>query len=557
MRRSRGAFVGLLLCGTLAMADAWAQVPLPGTVQPGQIERQFEKLPEPRAKPAEIRIPDTGQKPPPNADGVRFVLNRLTVDGVTVYPAATVRAIYEGFLGKEVTLAEIYRIANTLTTRYRNDGYILSQVIVPAQSVEGGAMRLQAIEGYVADVRVEAGSAELRERVSRYAEKIKVSRPLTAAVLERYLLLINDLPGVFARGVLVSSKIQQGASDLVIQVTPRIFSAGLSFDNRGGRSLGPHRLLGDAEVYYPLGMGARTGLRLVNAGDGELTFAMLSHDQWLGSEGGKLGVSYSVVRSKPEELAFIPLNLETASNALNISYSHPLKRSRAENLYVRGTLAVHDGETKIFSVRDTEDHLRSVRLGLTYDKADRLAGINILDIEYSQGFQGMGSSKNGDIFLSRPEGRVDFSKATMYAARLQSLGGSWSALAAFNGQYAFTNLLASELFSFGGEQFGRGYDPSELVGDHGAALKFELRYSGVIAEAAYTAYGFYDVGQVRQRNPGGLAATTSAASAGLGVRMNLGRRWSGVVEFAKPLTKIVAQENDREVRFYGGLSLRF
>lgn len=116
-------------------------------------------------------------------------------------------------------------------------------------------------------------------------------------MLERYLLLINDLPGVFARGVLASSRIQQGASDLVIQLTPRIFSAGLSFDNRGGRSLGPHRLLGDAEIHYPVGMGARTGLRLVNAGDGELTFAMLSHDQWLGSEGGKLGVSYSVVRT--------------------------------------------------------------------------------------------------------------------------------------------------------------------------------------------------------------------------------------------------------------------
>jgi hemolysin activation/secretion protein len=178
LERWLGITLSSVICATLAMADAWAaQAPLPGTVLPGQIERQFEKLPEPRAKPAEIRVPDTRQKPPPNADAVRFVLNRLTIDGVTVYPADTVRAAYERFLGKEVTLAEIYRIADTLTTRYRNDGYILSQVIVPAQAVEGGAMRLQAIEGYVADVRVEAGSAELRERVSRYAEKIKATRP--------------------------------------------------------------------------------------------------------------------------------------------------------------------------------------------------------------------------------------------------------------------------------------------------------------------------------------------------------------------------------------------
>ncbi len=256
-------------------------------------------------------------------------------------------------------------------------------------------------------------------------------------------------------------------------------------------------------------MGARTGLKAVTTGNGELAFAVLSHNQWIGFEGGKLGVSYSASRSKPEEMSIIPLNLETTSNSLNISYSHPIKRSREENLYLRATLGIHDGETKIFGVRDTEDHLRSIRLGLTYDKADILAGINTLDIEYSHGLKGNGASKNNDPFLSRAQGRVDYSKATIYAARLQLIGSGWSALAAFNGQYAFTNLLASELFGFGGEQFGRGYDPSELVGDHGAALKFELRHSGAIANATYTAYGFYDVGQVRQRNPGASAEDTT------------------------------------------------
>ena len=448
-------------------------------------------------------------------------------------------------------------MAEKLTARYRNDGYILSQVVVPAQTVDGGVVRLEAIEGHVAAVRVEGASERVTQNILEHANKIKASRPLTSATLERYLLLINDLPGVFARGVLASSKSQQGASDLVIQVTPRIFSAGLSTDNRGSRSLGPRRALADAEVYYPLGMGARSGLRLVTTGNGELAYGVLSHDQWLGSEGGKLGVSYSVSRSKPEEMAIIPLNLETASNSLNISYSHPLKRSREENLYLRATLGIHDRETKIFGIRDTEDHLRSIRLGLTYDKADTLAGINTLDIEYSHGLKGNGASKNNDPFLSRPQGRVDYAKATLYAARLQSIGGGWSALAAFNGQYAFTNLLASELFGFGGEQFGRGYDPSELVGDHGIALKFELRYSGAVAGGAYTAYGFYDVGEVRQRNPGGLEAATSAASSGMGIRLNFGRHLSGVAEFAKPLTKQVAQEKGHKTRFYGGLSLLF
>lgn len=155
-----------------------------------------------------------------------------------MYTADALRGTYASLIGKEVTLADIYTVAGKLTTRYRNDGFILSQVVVPAQTVDGGVVRLEAIEGHVAGVR-------FTQTILEHANKIKASRPLTAAVLERYLLLINDLPVVFARGVLASSKSQQGASDLVIQVTPRIFSAGLSIDNRGTRSMGPRRVLAD------------------------------------------------------------------------------------------------------------------------------------------------------------------------------------------------------------------------------------------------------------------------------------------------------------------------
>ena len=90
---------------------------------------------------------------PTGADQVRFVLHALQVDGVTAYPAAEIRAAYADLLGTEVTLARIYDVAAALTRQYRNDGYVLSQVVVPEQSIRAGSVRLQAIEGYVANVR--------------------------------------------------------------------------------------------------------------------------------------------------------------------------------------------------------------------------------------------------------------------------------------------------------------------------------------------------------------------------------------------------------------------
>ena len=130
VRRSGFGFgVGLLCSVGLAVPGAWAQQ-RPGTTQPGQIEKQFERPPEPSAKPGAIAIQETGRKPPPNAADVRFVLNGLTVDGTTIYRPDSLRRLYERYLGTQVTLAQIYGIVDVLTARYRNDGYILSQVIV-------------------------------------------------------------------------------------------------------------------------------------------------------------------------------------------------------------------------------------------------------------------------------------------------------------------------------------------------------------------------------------------------------------------------------------------
>src|SRR5688572_24352478 len=85
-------------------------------------------------------------------------------------------------------------------------------------------MRLQAIEVYIADVRVEGGDTALNARVRGYAEKIRAVRPLTIGALERYVLLVNDIPGVQARAVLMPGA-TLGASDLVLQLSQRGYAA--------------------------------------------------------------------------------------------------------------------------------------------------------------------------------------------------------------------------------------------------------------------------------------------------------------------------------------------
>lgn len=544
----------------LAFSAAAVAQTAPGTILPGQIERQFQTLPTPRSKPFEAPATAPQQAAPSNAAEIRFVLNSMSIEGATVYPESALRGLYEPYVKREVSLADIYVIANALTAKYRNDGYILSQAIVPPQAVEGGVVRITVVEGFVAEVKVEGDVGGRQSLIAALSDKITRTRPLTSKALERYLLLMNDLPGATARATLAPSATQAGASDLMVQFSHRTFSGGIAVDNRGSKSQGPWRATADLDLNTVLGLHEKTSLKVVTTADEELNYVTLNHEEPLGTEGGKLALNAAVTRSEPPVDAIVPTTLQTSSDSAGITYTHPLIRSRGTNLYGRVGLGGYNGETEVDSARASKDRIRAVRLGMTWDYADRLLGINILDTELSRGLNVLGATRSGSEGLSRPTGKSDFTKITLYGARLQSITDKWSLLAAVNAQYAFSDLLSPELFGVGGEQFGRGYDPSELVGDSGAALKLELRYAGTLPDSlltGYTVYGFYDIGKVHQRTTISDTSEGSAASAGFGLRYNLGRYVSGFLELAKPLTRIVLVEGDRALRVYFGLGARF
>jgi hemolysin activation/secretion protein len=543
-------WVGVLL----AAGVAWGQSP------PGQFEREFQREPEPRVPPEPIIPPGAEERAPPGADQVRFVLKSVQVDGVTVYPADEIRAAYADLIGTEITLARVYELADALTRKYRNDGFVLSQVVVPQQAIRAGAVRLQAIEGYIANVRIEGEVLGPRADLDVYTDRIRASRPLRAADLERYLLLVNELAGVTARATL-SPAAEAGASDLTIDVSQRRARGAVALTNRGSKSLGPWRVDASADVYALFGAFDRTSVRVIQTvfETNELTFLNGAYERPLGTDGLKAIVTGSYVNSTPGPPQ--NLNLPTNSTSATATLLYPIQRARIGNLSVRGTFSYYNGQTDFQDFELSEDRIRAVRVGVGWDAIDAWRGVNVADVELSQGLKGLGASASDNPLASRPGGRPDFTKVTLYAARLQSLAPRWSVLAAVNAQYAFNELLAPEEFAYGGEQFGRAYNYAELVGDSGVAFKIDLRYtdrtSWAIAREVMP-YAFYGIGAVYQRNPPpGQPTRSSAANVGAGVRVTGDRGFSGYLEVAKPLTRIVAEEGSKDARVFVAVQLAF
>jgi hemolysin activation/secretion protein len=192
--------VGLFACLSASMGQALAQT-VPPSSDPSRLPERVTEQPRlPRAAPLVIS-PQEGTKAPEGAEKLKFKLRSLTVKGSSVYSSGDLVQEWSGMLGREVSVDEIFKLADKLSARYRTDGYVLSQVIVPHQEIDGGRVTLQAVEGYLSDVKFEGDPLPSLLQDAQ-ATRLKASRPLRADVMERALLLFRGVQGFTTTSVL-------------------------------------------------------------------------------------------------------------------------------------------------------------------------------------------------------------------------------------------------------------------------------------------------------------------------------------------------------------------
>ena len=389
-----------------ALSPALAQSPgftPPPSAEPGQIERQLQPPVQPRIPRKSPDFDDGFRVDPGEAGELSLTLESIVVEGSTVYSEEELASLYEGRLGRETALAEVFGIADAITARYRNDGYMLSRAILPPQTIDEGKVTIRIIEGYIDEVRIEGEVRGDRKLLNAYAEKIKRSRPLAVADLERYLLLVDDLPGISSEAVLKPAEDTPGAADLVIAVEEEAGDGFVRVDNRGSRFNGPVRVWAGAGVNSLVADHDRTAARFVTAGGGELTYAEVGHEQQIGTEGSKVQVQVAHTDSEPGH-TLRPLEIESASTSFRMGFVSPVIRSRDQNLSLRADFTVRDSETTIFGNRLSRDRVRFASLGALWGGTDAMGGVNMLGLYLDRGLTVLGATGRGTPDLSREGG---------------------------------------------------------------------------------------------------------------------------------------------------------
>ncbi|MCB1581154.1 MAG: ShlB/FhaC/HecB family hemolysin secretion/activation protein [Rhodospirillales bacterium] len=565
---SKGILTFSLLVGT--SLSALAQLPTAqeraatGQANPGRVQEQILDGDQLFAPGPKIHVKDLVlQNMPANADKIRFKLSQIEFEGVGVYDKADIQPLYASKLGTTVTLADVYAIATAMTNKYRNDGYILTQVIVPPQTIDGGRVKLRAVEGFVDKIAVTGDDQNSALKTIRaYARRVQSNGALNVEDLEKFLLLINDLPGVEARSILSPSKTTTGASDLRIIVERDPYDAFLGVDNYGSRYLGPIQFTAAGSVNSYFGNNERISSQLVAAPhNSELYFVSLGYDQPIGTYGTKIKTLYSHSNTEPG-YDLDQFDVRGKSDFASVQVEHPFMRTRERSFYGSVGIDFRDVQSRNDLEPTREDRIRTLRVGGRYEFLDNLftAGVNALSLTFSQGLNILGASSEGDIRVSRPAADPTFFKMNVEAQRLQRLTSDVNMLFAARAQMANDALLSSEEFGVGGINSGRGYDPSEIVGEDGVSGSLEVqwnRQSPWTYVEDYQLFGFYDIGKVWNDDATISDDDESLASVGFGVRADLVSDMKAALSVAFPLTRDVQTQSDDDPKVYFSLNRSF
>jgi hemolysin activation/secretion protein len=513
----------------VALAATSLSAPGVGTAQTALSHINPERLDvnPPAARHRAQRLRHRRRTPAPAPEVKPFVLTRVEITGSTL-PPGELAAAYQPFVGRTIDKAGLQSITDALAKVYEKSDVALYSVTVPDQDFSGGLLRLKAVEGFIARTDFKGGEHQPGLGLARrYARKLEAERPLKRQDLERYVSLMRDIPG-WKPQIQLTQQDPDGAVDLEVDPDAQRVQGAASINNRGTAYLGRTQVQGDLYIDSLLRPGDQTRLSVALPTDVD-RFQLYSfgETQPIGSDGLTVQGYGSYLRTRPEGL-----NVQGHAYSLGGQVSYPLIRSTRQNLYLSASLDGLDSHNAFFGEELSNERTRTVRGAIAYSLTTS-SSLLLLSGTASFGIDGLGAREDPTLAKS------DFRKFNLKAAFNHTLGKQFVIRLDSAAQLTPDLLPASEQFSLGGEEFGRGYEASYLIGDEGYGASVELAYVVPKVPAAVSGseiYGFADKGGVRYYSRLGLPRQDlSLASAGGGVRVPIKKHLVVQLEAARGL----------------------
>nr|WP_260854561.1 POTRA domain-containing protein [Paraburkholderia sp. BCC1884] len=481
---------------------------------------------------------------------------RVQVEGVKSIPFDEVAQRFTPLVGKDTTIGDLIQIANGVTRLYQDRGYALSFAFIPAQTFEGGVVRVTVVEGYVSTVKVTGKAGAVEDKIRAIADHIVADRPLRRATFERYINVLGLLPGVKVAANVPPPQNTDGATTLELKVDRKPFdvSTGIDFNHPGVQGLLTATENGLTALGEQLSVSA-----LLPKGRDNVTYLAAHASAPIGSDGLIAKIDASHYRGNPVDNPGLPSYVQRTviNDKVGGSLAYPILLSNTQS--VIGTASVyasHDEDRYNNQQTGAQIGLRSqvrvMQLQADYTNVQtdqvRRASVNL-----AKAFDILGASKSGD---SNVPGTTVVNPASINFVRTGatfSQTNQWpmkiGTAVQLTGQYSAVSLPTSEQISFGAQRFAQGYQPGEASGDSGWGAMFEVNRGftpGFTYLRTLTPYVSFDMARVYLH--AGTPSPSRLSSIAFGFRISDAKYYSLDLSVAKALGDAPVESASRSPR---------
>nr|VFJ50742.1 MAG: Hemolysin activation/secretion protein [Candidatus Kentron sp. DK] len=505
---------------TLAITHALSGAVLAAPPDAGQVIQEME---QPRMQPApasdlefDIQTPKSTDIPP---GGPQVTINTIRFSGNTVFTEQQLLIALGDVVGNRYDLAGLRALTDRITAYYRENDYPFARAWLPAQTMTGGELRIEIVEGNYGAAKAIGDDEEIIAGAQRFLDNLEPGAVIEGKVLERATLILNDQPGIRAVPIIRPGRMA-GTGDLNVHVKREsLFGGQVSVDNHGNRYTGRERAKVSLYANSPFLFGDQLTLSGLYSQE-DMWFGGLGYNLPLGTDGLRANVGYSHTYYELGE-EYASLQSHGTARVTSVGLSYPVIRSRQLNVRLSGTYQHKKLRDEVDSVTTREDTSSdTLPISVGFDLRDSLygGGITYGSLGWTPGDLDLDSGLLAtDSTTAKTDGGFD--KFNFDVARLQALPRKFTFFGRVSAQWTDDNLNSSEGFGIGGATGVRAYPSGEGYGDKGILGQAELRYA---LAPAFAPYVFYDSGRVTTNaQPWDNSVNhRSLSGAGAGMRIN-------------------------------------
>jgi hemolysin activation/secretion protein len=487
-RKTRATLlIGGLMVGASMPQAVQAQVPLPRNLPP--IQRPdptipTQPLPDKPLPPPDDLLNPSGTAPPTTQPGTNITgdiqVDRIEIEGSTVFSAADFAPITKPYLGRKLTFTELLQIRTDITKFYVNKGYITSGAIIPPQTITGGVIKVQVIEGRLESINV-SGNKRLRSGYISQRLALGATKPLNVNNLLESLQLLKLDPLITNISADLQAGVKPNSQILQVDVQEaKSFYIAPSLDNARSPSVGSFRRQIQVSEANLLGLGDGLSLGYSNT-DGSNGID-LSYSLPINAKNGTLRFSFGNTRSKVLEEPFDALEIKATSRYYELFYRQPVVLKPRTEFSVGFGLSHQTSQTELGL-----DDIGPFALSLG---ADENGSTRVTALRF---FQEWTNRSEKQVLAARSQFSIGTSG--LFGASQNDQGVPDSNFISWRGQAQWVRLLARdsiflvrgdmqvadrgllslEQIGLGGSSTVRGYRQDTNLTDNGALFSAEVR----------------------------------------------------------------------------------